>query len=186
MRVSGCIAVAAAVAVALAGCAGSGAQQAQSQAAVTSAAPSGMQPDAVGRAVPEQLRFTSALVDGISFEGSSLAGKDAVLWFWAPWCGECRREAPHVAAVQKATGDKVVVMGVAGRGDNAGMRSFIDATGVGGFAHIVDTDGTVWQRFGVVQQPAYAFIDHTGAVTVVRGSLGEDELAARVDALSSS
>ncbi|NOQ62029.1 redoxin domain-containing protein [Mycolicibacterium fortuitum] len=182
MGVYGWIARAATVAVVLAGCAGGGGQQTQLPATSTS----GVRPDAAEPVMPEQLQFTSTLVDGVRFEGASLAGKDAVLWFWAPWCGECRREAPHVAAVQKATGNTVVIMGVAGRGDTADMRSFIDATGVGGFAHIADTDGSVWQRFGVVQQPAYAFIDDTGTVTVVRGSLGKDELAARVDALSNS
>lgn len=34
-------------------------------------------------AVPEQLRFSAKTVDGADFSGESVAGKPAVLWFWA-------------------------------------------------------------------------------------------------------
>lgn len=32
-----------------------------------------------------QLGFTASTVDGASFDASTLAGKPAVLWFWAPF-----------------------------------------------------------------------------------------------------
>ena len=70
-----------------------------------------------GAAVPEELSFTAETIEGASFDGTSLAGKDAVLWFWAPWCTECRREAPHVAASQADNPD-VSFVGVAGLGEN--------------------------------------------------------------------
>ncbi|AVZ77406.1 hypothetical protein SLUN_12485 [Streptomyces lunaelactis] len=133
----------------------------------------------------KQLRFTAKTVDGKAFEGSSLAGKDAVLWFWAPWCGECRREAPHVAAVQAATNkDEAVFVGVAGLGQPSDMRAFVEDYKVGAFEHIADLDGTIWKRFGVVQQPAYAFVDGSGKVGVVRGELGEKALADKVAELT--
>ncbi|WP_407835945.1 redoxin domain-containing protein [Streptomyces sp. DSM 116496] len=134
--------------------------------------------------VPKKLQFAAETVDGKPFEGSTLAGKDAVLWFWAPWCGECRREAPHVAAVQAATKDKAVFVGVAGLGETPDMRAFVRDYQVGAFTHIADLDGTVWKRFGVVQQPAYAFVDDSGKVEVVRGELGEKALAAKVAELT--
>ena len=34
--------------------------------------------------VADALRFTSPLVGGSSIDGASLAGRPAVLWFWAP------------------------------------------------------------------------------------------------------
>ena len=64
-----------------------------------------------GAAVPEELSFTAETIEGASFDGSSLAGKDAVLWFWAPWCTECRREAPFVAASQSDNPDVLVRRG---------------------------------------------------------------------------
>jgi thiol-disulfide isomerase/thioredoxin len=134
--------------------------------------------------VPKKLQFTSKTVAGKPFEGSSLAGKDAMLWFWAPWCGECRREAPYVAAAQKATKDKAVFVGVAGLGQTPDMRAFVKDYKVGAFEHVADLDGTVWKRFGVTQQPAYAFIDDSGKVEVVRGELGEKGLADKVAELT--
>lgn len=133
--------------------------------------------------VAAELKFTTETLDGRAFDGSKLAGKDAVLWFWAPWCTECRREAPHVAASQKQN-PGVVFVGVAGLGESEDMRDFVDEYDVDGFEHVADLDGSLWQRFGVVQQPAYAFVDDSGKVEVFRGELGEDGLAERVDALT--
>lgn len=125
--------------------------------------------------IPEELQFTAQTVDGDPFQGASLAGKDAVLWFWAPWCSDCRREAPHVAAAQAAHAD-VTFVGVAGLGEVPAMQDFVRDYQVGDFVHLADMDGSVWQRFGVVQQPATAFIDSSGSVKVVRGSLGARKL----------
>lgn len=134
-------------------------------------------------AVSEELRFTSETLDGAAFDGTELAGKDAVFWFWAPWCTECRREAPHVAKAQ-ALNPGVVFVGVAGLGETDDMRDFVDDYDVGGFDHVADLDGSLWQRFGVVQQPAYAFVDDSGTVEVFRGELGEDGLTEGVAALT--
>jgi len=180
------VAVSAAAVVVLAGCSSSSSEHAASST-VPAAMTSQTTPTGADAAVaPAQLDFTAELVDGSEFNGATLAGKDVVFWFWAPWCGECRREAPHVAAVQKATGDRAVFVGVAGRGSIADMQNFVDTYEVGEFAQIADTDGTLWQRFGIVQQPAFAFVSNTGNVEVVRGSMGQTALSARVDALSAS
>lgn len=37
--------------------------------------------------------FTVATLDGATFDGRSLAGKPALLWFWAPWCPTCLGQA---------------------------------------------------------------------------------------------
>lgn len=134
--------------------------------------------------VAEELAFTAETVEGEAFDGATLAGKDAVLWFWAPWCTECRREAPYVAAAQADNSD-VTFVGVAGLGETADMRDFVEEYDVDSFAHLADLDGALWQRFGVVQQPAYAFVDATGTVEVVRGELGDEGLAQHLDTLTS-
>jgi thiol-disulfide isomerase/thioredoxin len=166
---------------------GADASQGQETPAPTEPTPSGgatqkttepTEPTAV-----KELRFTAETVQGEAFDGTTLAGEDAVLWFWAPWCTECRREAPHVAKAQKDN-PTVVFVGVAGLGDTNAMSAFIDDYQVGAFAHLADLDGSLWQRFGVVQQPAYAFVDDTGEIEVYRGELGEDGLTDRVGALS--
>jgi hypothetical protein len=35
--------------------------------------------------VPEVLDFQAPLLDGGTFRGASLTGKDVAFWFWAPW-----------------------------------------------------------------------------------------------------
>jgi thiol-disulfide isomerase/thioredoxin len=153
-------------------------------ASATQTAPAAVPSNSPSTEVPEKLRFTAQTVDGKPFEGTTLAGRDAVLWFWAPWCGECRREAPHVATVQAATKEKAVFVGVAGLGQIQDMRTFVTDYKVGAFVHVADLDGTLWKRFGVIQQPAYAFVDDSGKVEVVRGELGEKDLAGKVAELT--
>ena len=65
--------------------------------APASRAPTKQAPKPAPKPVPEQLRFTAETVDGKEFSGASLAGKPALLWFWAPWCPNCQAEAPAIA-----------------------------------------------------------------------------------------
>jgi thiol-disulfide isomerase/thioredoxin len=135
-------------------------------------------------AVPEQLKFTSKTVDGKDFSGESLAGKPAVLWFWAPWCPKCRGEAPGVAETVTSVGASVTFVGVAARDQVPNMQKFVEQHGLGTFTHLVDTDLAIWKRFGVVEQPAYAFITKDGAVEVVTARVSKDALMRRAQALA--
>lgn len=131
----------------------------------------------------DQLQFTAKTIDGQEFSGESLAGKPAVLWFWAPWCPVCQREAPSVGQAAAAH-PAVTFLGVAGLDQVPAMRGFVDKYPVKDFTHLADTDGAIWRKFGVTQQPAYAFIDAGGKVDVVKGALSEGDLTKRVTALS--
>ncbi|MEV4314746.1 redoxin family protein [Actinocrispum sp. NPDC049592] len=134
-------------------------------------------------AIPEQLKFTVQTTDGQSFSGESLAGKKVVLWFWAPWCPKCRAEAPRVAAAAQANTGKISFVGVAAQDDLPAMKKFVADYKVGGFTHLADLDAAIWTRFGITQQPAYAFIGPDGKVDVVKQQLSESALADRLDAL---
>jgi thiol-disulfide isomerase/thioredoxin len=136
--------------------------------------------------VPEQLKFTVQTTDGQSFSGESLAGKKVVLWFWAPWCPKCRAEAPRVAAAAQAGTGKVTFVGVAAQDALPAMKKFIADYKVGGFTHLADLDAAIWTRFGVTQQPAYAFISPDGKVDVVKQQLSESALTDRVSALTAA
>ena len=43
---------------------------------------------------------------------SALRGRPMVINIWAQWCGPCRMEAPHLAAVARQAGDKVEFIGI--------------------------------------------------------------------------
>ena len=41
----------------------------------------------------------------------SLKGKTVVLFFWAHWCSDCKRQAPALARLKRELGDKLVIIG---------------------------------------------------------------------------
>lgn len=173
------------------GCAGTSTDGAPDAAAPADAADAAAQTDAAGPDVAESadgdgpLHFTAQTLDGDDFDAATaLGGQPTVLWFWAPWCTICRTEAPEVTAVAAELEGEVSFVGVAGRGEEAAMRDFVEETGTGGLEHVVDADGSIWTGFGVIAQPAYAFIDVDGQVEVFAGALPPDELRAMARALS--
>lgn len=133
----------------------------------------------------QQLRFTAKTVAGKDFSGQSLTGKPAVLWFWAPWCTTCQRDAPTVARAAHAT-TAVTFVGVAAQDQLPAMKDFVSKYQMSSFPQLADLDGSVWQRFGVTQQPAFAFIGADGSVDVVKGTLSDQALTERVGNLARS
>ncbi len=138
-------------------------------------------PAADGSAVAaKQLNFTAKTTDGDTFEGTSLAGKPTVVWFWAPWCHICKGEAPNVRAAAESSG--VEFLGVAALDGVGAMKGFVKKYDLG-FTNLADTKAAVWAKFGVTSQPSYAFISADGAVDVVPGSLSASELKAKIAAI---
>jgi thiol-disulfide isomerase/thioredoxin len=134
-----------------------------------------------GAAAAPGLDFTVATLDGGTFDGDSLKGKPAVLWFWAPWCPTCQAEAPTIA--QAARTDGVRFVGVAAQDEVPAMRQFVDRFSLGTFPHLADTDAAIWKRFDIDYQPAYAFVGSDGSVEVEKDLLEPEELMSRVRAL---
>ncbi len=189
MRRARSLGLALVTAAALAGCAGAQSSPVQPDSAPSpsvGAATSTGAEQVAPTAAPEQLRFTARTLDGKDFAGQSLVGKAAVLWFWAPWCPKCQREAPSVARAAQANTGKVEFVGVAAQDDLTAMQGFVTKYQVGSFQHLADLDASVWRRFGVTQQPAYAFVRPDGSVEVVKNQLSEAELAEHLRQLTAS
>jgi len=133
----------------------------------------------------DRMQFTGTTLTGAPFNGSSLAGKPAVLWFWTPWCPFCNAEAPAVAAVAAAN-PGVTFVGVAARSDVGAMQNFVDKYNLR-FTNLDDADGSIWARYNVPWQPAYVFYRADGSSTFVNNptsAMSQQELADRVAALS--
>ena len=132
-----------------------------------------------------RLDFTGTTVTGAPFNGSSLQGKPAVLWFWTPWCPFCNQEAPSVSQVAAAN-PAVTFVGVAARSDPAAMQGFVSKYNLN-FTNLDDADGSIWARFNVPWQPAYLFVKSDGTSSFVNNptsAMSQQELSSRVAALT--
>ena len=134
----------------------------------------------------DDLNFTGTTLSGAGFNGASLQGKPAVLWFWTPWCPFCNAEAPSVSAVAAAN-PKVTFVGVAARADVGQLENFVSKYNLN-FTNLNDADGSIWARFNVPWQPAYVFLRPDGTSTFVNNptsAMSQQELTDRVRALTS-
>ena len=134
----------------------------------------------------DDLNFTGTTLRGAGFNGASLQGKPAVLWFWTPWCPFCNQEAPNVSAVAAAN-PQVTFVGVAARSDVAQMQSFVSKYNLN-FTNLNDADGSIWAKYNVPWQPAYVFLRPDGTSTFVNNptsAMSQQELSDRVRALTS-
>lgn len=133
-------------------------------------------------AVPEILDFSADTVAGDGFEGASLAGKPAVLWFWAPWCPTCRAQIEGVSALVDEYGDEVNFVGVGSLDEASAIEDFAGDVPAD-FPHLLDPDGDVWRHFGVVEQSTYVVLDADSDV-VSEDYLDDAELAGLVSGLA--
>lgn len=124
--------------------------------------------------VAETLDFTGTTVDGEPFDGASLAGKPAVIWFWAPWCPTCKGQTPNISALAEEYAGEVNVVGVAGLSDDeAGIDAF--AANTAGITNLTDSPGDIWRRFNITEQSVFTVLDSNGKV-VSEGFLEDEEL----------
>ncbi len=118
-------------------------------------------------------------MDGGNFDGASLAGTNAVFWFWAPWCPVCKAAGGDVAALASTLGDGARVVGVGGLSGNTGdMQAFVDDSGTASLMHLADTDGGVYTRFGVTQQHTYVLVSAAGDVRSIEAYGADPDLQA--------
>ena len=137
-------------------------------------------------AADDRLQFTGTTLAGASFNGASLQGKPAVLWFWTPWCPFCNAEAPGLSQVVAAH-PAVTFVGVAAHSDVGAMQNFVSKYNLN-FTNLNDADGSIWARYNVPWQPAWVFYRADGTSTFVNNptsAMSQDELAGRVAALTS-
>ncbi|MEU4626751.1 redoxin domain-containing protein [Actinoplanes sp. NPDC023801] len=176
-----------AAALAAAGCGSSPAASPETPAAGPS--PAAAAPPASGAVtaqavtVPKTLKFTGTTLQGKKFDAASMAGKPAILWFWAPWCATCASEAQSLADIHEEYTGRLSVLGIASLGSAAEMDDFVADFSIGGMPHLDDKAGKLWKRFGIAQQSWYVMLDRTGKV-VHKGYLDDLQLTGKVKELT--
>jgi thiol-disulfide isomerase/thioredoxin len=159
------------------------------EAPATGPSPVAAAPPASGAAtaeavtVPKTLTFTGTTLDGKKFDAASMAGKPAILWFWAPWCATCASEAQSLSDIHDAYAGRLSVLGIASLGSVPEMDDFVADFELAKMPHLNDKAGKLWKRFGIAQQSWYVMLDRTGKV-VYKGYLDDLQLTGKVKELT--
>ncbi|MEV4350326.1 thioredoxin-like domain-containing protein [Actinoplanes sp. NPDC049596] len=140
-------------------------------------------PDSDEKAVPATLAFAGKTLDGKPYEGSMLAGKPTILWFWAPWCATCASEAQSVRDLEEQYRGKVNFLGIAGLGDNKAMHEFVRDFELSAVPQLDDQAGVIWKKFKITEQSLYVVLDQAGQIRKT-GYLDDLQLTAEVKALA--
>ncbi len=107
----------------------------------------------VGQRVPAP-RITGQLLDGGTFDSTSLAGKVVVYNVWGSWCAPCRKEAPALVQAAGDTAGVAAFVGIDVRDlDPAPARAFVRAFGVT-YPNLYDPDGRLLLLFGTHLPPS--------------------------------
>jgi thiol-disulfide isomerase/thioredoxin len=132
--------------------------------------------------VPASLQFSGKTLDGDAYNAAALAGRPAILWFWAPWCATCASEAQSIGDIAKEYQGRLGILGIAGLGNNRDMHQFVSDLEVGDVPHLDDQAGVIWKKFKITQQSWYVFLDRTGKVVKI-GYLDDLQLTNEVKTL---
>ena len=121
--------------------------------------------------------FTLRGEDGKTYRLSDYRGKVVVLNFWATWCPPCRYEMPSMErAHKKVAGDGIALLAINVGESEDEIFEFTGRYPVT-FPLLLDSDGAVIRRYGVIGLPTTFVIDPRGRVThrAVGGREWDDE-----------
>ena len=115
--------------------------------------------------------FSLRTPEGRTVSLAALRGKVVILNFWATWCRECRTEMPAFETLHRRFGARgLVVVGVNTREGAPAAQSYARELGLT-FPLVLDPDGTVTARFGVIGLPTTFLIGRDGrAVALAVGA----------------
>ncbi len=111
---------------------------------------------------PVDVAFTAE--DGSEMTLAAFEGKHVLLNFWATWCAPCRKEMPHLAALQDSMGgdDFEVVTIATGRNPRPALERFLAEIGVDNLPLHTDPRQTLARNMGVLGLPVTIILDPEG------------------------
>lgn len=125
----------------------------------------------VGRPLPA---FATTTVAGEAFDSAALAGKPALINFWASWCFPCQAEHGLLQALARTYAGELTVLGIIYQDGTAQINDYLDRH-PSPYPHLRDPEATMAMDFGVAGVPETFFVDahgtivakHAGALTPV-------------------
>lgn len=118
---------------------------------------------AVGQPAPD---FRLQNTDGTAVTLSDLRGQPVVLQFWTSWCLDCIDAIPVFQQVATAHPDDVVVLGVAPEETASRVDGALARAGAT-YMTLLDTNGTVAERYGASPLPFTVVIDANGTIVAI-------------------
>jgi thiol-disulfide isomerase/thioredoxin len=97
----------------------------------------------------------------VQFANLLPSDRPLLVWFWAPHCPACAREAPEMVAFAEEWEGKVDVVGLGTQDDAAMAQTFVDRHDIG-FPMLWDESFESWVAFGVNAQPATVLFSGDG------------------------
>ena len=118
--------------------------------------------DSAGPAVP---KLAIARLDG---DGTFALGELAdarqptLLWFWAPWCEVCNREAPAIERLATDADGELRVVAIGGRDKARNGPEFVTRHRLRTPTLLFDEPMAAWSTYGIPGQPAGVLLDRSG------------------------
>jgi cytochrome c biogenesis protein CcmG/thiol:disulfide interchange protein DsbE len=129
--------------------------------------------------------FAGTTLDGGDFSSAALAGKPAVVNFWASYCiPSCVDEHPVLLDLAAQHGDELQMVGVLVNDSPDGARGFLDRYGQVSWPTVLNSDSRISIDYGVTGPPETFFIGADGVVLARHvGPLTADEVTRQLTAL---
>jgi thiol-disulfide isomerase/thioredoxin len=115
---------------------------------------------------------------------SDLAGRPAILNFWASWCIPCRKEMPLFERMHQRFSDEIAIIGIDVQDAPINAKEFVDEYNIT-YEILRDPDAELAGRLNVDPLPQTFFLDADGRLSgnPVLGEISEEQLLARIEEL---
>jgi len=131
----------------------------------SAASPSSSKPEPAGVTdLPDVEVVVLASGERANLQSLAAAGKPTLLWFWAPHCTFCMREAPDLLSFAADYGDAVHILGIGARDDLDLAHDFVDRTDTASLPMLWDPSGDTWIHYRVTNQPTVVVLSAEGEV----------------------
>lgn len=108
--------------------------------------------------------FTLKRIDGRPVSLKPLLGKNPVLLvFWATWCPYCNADIPKIKALHAVSSDRVEILALDFKESREKVSAFVRAKEIP-YTVLLDPQGKVARRYGIVGVPTYILITREGRV----------------------